>query len=50
MKVILATVLIVAGIFIWAMMQYTSMGYNGWGIMLSPIAILSGVLVATDKS
>jgi hypothetical protein len=49
-KVILATVLIVGGLFIWAMMQFTSLGYTGWGIILGPVAVLSGVLVATDKS
>lgn len=50
MKVVLATVLVIGGLFIWAMMQFTSMGYTGWGIILGPVAILSGLLVATDKS
>lgn len=50
MKVVLATLLIIGGLFVWAMMHYTSLGYQGWGIILVPVAILGGVLVATDKS
>lgn len=50
MKLLLAAALILGGLFIWAMMQFTSLGYHGWGVILGPVAVLSGVLVATDKS
>ncbi len=50
MKLLLAAALILGGLFIWAMMQFTSLGYHGWGIILGPVAVLFGLLVATDKS
>jgi hypothetical protein len=50
MKYVLGIILILAGCFVWAMMHFTSIGYQGWGIILAPVAILSGIVVLTDKS
>jgi hypothetical protein len=49
-KYILAMLLIVCGLFVWSMMHFTTLGYNGWGVIIAPVALLSGVLVATDRS
>lgn len=41
--------LLLGGLLVWAMMQFTELGYNTFGIILSPVAILTGILALTDK-
>jgi hypothetical protein len=46
---IVGVVLILGGLLVWAMMQFTELGYNTFGNILTPVAIITGISAVTEK-
>lgn len=49
MKFVLGTAQAVVGLFVLAMMQYTSMGYSVWGVSLVLLSLCGSVLIFSDR-